>query len=59
MLSRVAKRLETVTHKIEKYVRFSSNLVQGEPEGPYVRTELPGPKCKQIHNDLERIMDKA
>ncbi|XP_074033806.1 4-aminobutyrate aminotransferase, mitochondrial isoform X3 [Leptinotarsa decemlineata] len=47
--------------KKENTIRLSSQkgggqeLVPGEPDGPCVRTELPGPKTKALFKDLEKL----
>lgn len=40
-----------VTHTL----RAASTLVAGEPEGPTVRTDIPGPKSRQLLAELSAI----
>ncbi|XP_019866983.1 4-aminobutyrate aminotransferase, mitochondrial [Aethina tumida] len=35
--------------------RTASTLVQGEPNGPNVQTQIPGPKSKKLQEDLSAI----
>jgi hypothetical protein len=36
-------------------LRASSAVIAGEPEGPTVKTDIPGPKSKQLLNELSAI----
>ncbi|CAH0555323.1 unnamed protein product [Brassicogethes aeneus] len=36
-------------------LRAASSLFPGEPSGPHVQTEIPGPKSKKLHADLNAI----
>jgi hypothetical protein len=35
--------------------RAASSLVSGEPKGPNVKTQIPGPKSKELMNELSQI----
>lgn len=35
--------------------RMASSLVPGEPNGPNVKTDVPGPRSKQLLNELSQI----
>jgi hypothetical protein len=39
-------------------LRAASTLIAGEPEGPSVKTDIPGPKSKQLLDDLSAIQVK-
>lgn len=38
-----------------KQVRLFSQAVPGEPSAPYLQTSVPGPKSKQLINEMEKI----
>ncbi|KAI0429211.1 aminotransferase class-III-domain-containing protein [Xylaria sp. FL1042] len=38
-------------------VRMASTFYSGEPEGPVVKTEIPGPKSKQAISKLDKVFD--
>ncbi|KAG5899126.1 hypothetical protein JTB14_021625 [Gonioctena quinquepunctata] len=59
MFSKLARNVVHITSQFANSIRLSSNqgksLVPGEPDGPCVRTELPGPKTQKLFKDLEKV----
>lgn len=39
--------------------RAASSLVSGEPKGPNVKTQIPGPKSKELMEELNQIQVKC
>lgn len=39
----------------EKNARFVCSLVPGQPDGPSVKTPIPGPKTKELLNKLSTL----
>jgi hypothetical protein len=39
-------------------LRAASTLIAGEPECPTVKTDIPGPKSKQLFDELNAIQVK-
>ncbi len=37
--------------------RMASTFYSGEPEGPVLKTEIPGPKSKEIIAKLDKVFD--
>ena len=48
-----ARRCFTTTRVLRDHKIF----VLGEPNGPSIKTELPGPKAKEIAEDLHSVFD--
>lgn len=38
-------------------VRMASSFYGGEPEGPVLKTEIPGPKSKDVIAKLDKVFD--
>ncbi|KAJ3579114.1 hypothetical protein NPX13_g1451 [Xylaria arbuscula] len=38
-------------------VRMASSFYSGEPEGPVLKTEIPGPKSKEVIAKLDKVFD--
>ncbi|KAJ8920285.1 hypothetical protein NQ315_011946 [Exocentrus adspersus] len=53
--SKYIKPMIETSYKIEIHVRFASCLVPGEPDGPSVKTSIPGPKTKELLNELKAL----
>ncbi|XP_018567514.1 4-aminobutyrate aminotransferase, mitochondrial-like [Anoplophora glabripennis] len=52
MWSKLIKPVVQISSKFERNSRFACSLVPGEPEGPSVKTPIPGPKTKELLNKL-------
>ncbi|KAJ8946955.1 hypothetical protein NQ314_008756 [Rhamnusium bicolor] len=54
MWSKLVRPIGEVSCRYES-VRLATSLVPGEPEGPCVKTEVPGPKSKDLLCELKKI----
>ncbi|KAI1448458.1 4-aminobutyrate aminotransferase [Annulohypoxylon stygium] len=52
VVSRTLTRQFTVSS-----ARMASSFVPGEPEAPIVKTEIPGPVCKEYISKLDKVFD--
>ncbi|XP_069691045.1 4-aminobutyrate aminotransferase, mitochondrial [Periplaneta americana] len=67
-MAQIGRRLASNLKKINNWnglpqntrsIREASTVVAGEPEGPTVKTDIPGPKSKQLIDELSTIQQSG